>query len=314
MKTLFAVDDDVAMLQMMAKALLPYEYEMTWTGGVTGALVKMHSVMPEIIILDVMMPDGGGYPLARAIRADSGLYKIPILFASCMGDAPEVDHALKQGGDSYLLKPFSLKELLDKLQALEELTARIKRVHPDTGLLALEAIEREVDHKIFRKERFALCYMAFDNYEPFLAVKGAGEGLRLVRWFAQLLQETLKQQGLGEACTGYLGRDYFLAMVEEEQCEHFCQALSRAFDHGVQPFYTRDESAGCHVVLERHPGVVTSHPLMTLRIEGALQENGNFSNSHDMLHFLQQSMKNRDHRPDRRSFRWEGKSGARREA
>lgn len=307
MKKLFAVDDDVSMLQMMAKALQPYDYSLTWSGGAIGSMEKIHAAAPEAVILDVMLPDGGGYQIARAIRADAQLYKLPILFASAMADAPEVEYALKQGGDSYLMKPFSLKELLDKLQALEELSARIGRVHPDTGLPALEALGRELDHKIFRKDAFSLCYMAFDNFDPFMAAKGNGEGLKLVRWFSNALQATVKRLNLKEAQLGYLGRDYFLAIVDTNHCDAFCEAISAEFEEGVRQFYRKEEVDGCHIVASVNSGVMTSYPLMMLHVAVAAHENGNYSSSHDILQHLQQSMKHRDAKPEHGLYKWKRK-------
>ena len=89
---------------------------------------------PDLAILDVVMPKVNGYELCRHIRRDPLIYLTPILMLSALGGEPEMAHALEQGADDYLIKPFDVGVLFSKVKSLFEKQARIMQKSQLTGL------------------------------------------------------------------------------------------------------------------------------------------------------------------------------------
>ncbi len=111
------IDDDMELLKMLKKYFETKKYEiMTAENGVEG----LHKIklQPDIILLDVNMPDMDGIEVCRRIRDKVAC---PILFLTARVDEQDVVNGLSSGGDDYILKPFSLKELDARI------TAHLKR-------------------------------------------------------------------------------------------------------------------------------------------------------------------------------------------
>ena len=115
-KKILLVDDDESILLMIETVLRKEGYTNIYTASCgEDALQSAQSISPDLILLDIMLPDFDGYEVCKNIRLQS---MIPILFLSAKSD--EVDKLLSyaMGGDEYITKPFSPKELLAKIKAI----------------------------------------------------------------------------------------------------------------------------------------------------------------------------------------------------
>jgi len=108
--------DDEADLRYLVKAALQKEgyTECYLAASVEEGITAFHSYKPSLVILDVMLPDGDGYELCKIIREHS---HIPILFLSAKADEVDKLLGLAIGGDDYITKPFSPKEVAFRVKA-----------------------------------------------------------------------------------------------------------------------------------------------------------------------------------------------------
>ncbi len=108
-------------------AILEKHYEIEWaTNGKTG-LEKARELIPDIIVSDVMMPQMDGFEMLKNLRADIRTDHIPVVILTARGDFDSKITGLEIGADHYLVKPFSEKELLLKLNNLLELRRKMQR-------------------------------------------------------------------------------------------------------------------------------------------------------------------------------------------
>lgn len=114
--TILVVEDDPA-LQPLLVALLEDEHYQTLTAS-TGAeaLQQLAVTTPDLVLLDLRLPDIDGYELCQRIRASQGP-QLPILMLSANRDPRDVIHALHVGATDYLRKPFDTEELLLEIRA-----------------------------------------------------------------------------------------------------------------------------------------------------------------------------------------------------
>ena len=82
------------------------------------ALDKVRSESPDLVLLDVMMPRKNGYEVCQEIRADAGLQGTRILMLTAKGRETEVTKGLAMGADAYMTKPFSTRDLVQKVREL----------------------------------------------------------------------------------------------------------------------------------------------------------------------------------------------------
>ena len=114
--TIWIVEDDAVILEGLTYSLTQEGYQVLTSGTVRDALSLLERNTPfDFCLLDVMLPDGTGFEICRAIRARS---QVPILFLTACSDEVNTVMALEQGADDYIAKPFHLRELLARMKAI----------------------------------------------------------------------------------------------------------------------------------------------------------------------------------------------------
>jgi two-component system, OmpR family, KDP operon response regulator KdpE len=139
---ILVVDDDPAILRALHRNLTARGYEVTSCESGEEALRAVAERVPDLVILDLMLPGMSGADVCREIRAESA---VPILVLSARGEERAKVHALDLGADDYLTKPFGMDELLARVRAL---LRRLPALPPDehelaAGNLRLDPTTRE---------------------------------------------------------------------------------------------------------------------------------------------------------------------------
>jgi len=128
-KSILVVDDEIGLLTMIRSIFQGAGYKQIITTTSAREALKIISVkMPDMIILDIMMPEIDGFELLQEIRAIS---KVPVLMLTAKGDADDRFAGFELGADDYLVKPFLPKELLLRVQAI------MKRVYPTNNHIVI---------------------------------------------------------------------------------------------------------------------------------------------------------------------------------
>jgi len=109
------VDDDERLREIVGMALEGEGYRVRPAGSAESAAALLEDEVPDLLILDVMLPGRDGFELCREIRTTSG---IPILMLTAKTDTVDVVVGLESGADDYVTKPFVTKELVARIRAL----------------------------------------------------------------------------------------------------------------------------------------------------------------------------------------------------
>jgi DNA-binding response OmpR family regulator len=188
-------DDNSDMRGYLARSLGAHWRVELATDGL-AALDAARSSLPDIIVSDVMMPGLDGYALLRALREDPRTRLIPFVLLSARAGEEAVLEGLDAGADDYLVKPFSARELVARVQTHLQM-ARIRKEAADTERELAEtraALLADVERK--NKELEAFSYsVSHDLRAPLSAING----------FCQLLLAKCAAQ-LDEQTTGYVHR------------------------------------------------------------------------------------------------------------
>ena len=128
MKKILVVDDDKILRTVLKHTLEQQGYQVTVAGSGKEALVLFEKDTPDIVVSDVSMPGMDGFDFCRQLRSQPSGQLIPFIFLSARGklDDRVLGHSI--GADDYLTKPFEMKELLAKIEALIE---RSRRIHAE---------------------------------------------------------------------------------------------------------------------------------------------------------------------------------------
>lgn len=115
MKKVLVVDDEVFIRKMIEARLKPAGIAVIQAQNGMEAVEKAASEMPDLIIMDVMMPKMDGFKACEAIRSNPAVSGIPILMLTARGQAADMEKAMALGIIEYITKPFSPKDLADKV-------------------------------------------------------------------------------------------------------------------------------------------------------------------------------------------------------
>jgi DNA-binding response OmpR family regulator len=119
-QTILVVDDDTAILDMITQVLIEEDYQVVTANNGRSAVDLAHEQLPQLILLDLMMPEMNGWQVVEALRISPKTRPIPILLLSARREMASAAGEL--GVTAYLEKPFDLDELLDRVQHLLRLT------------------------------------------------------------------------------------------------------------------------------------------------------------------------------------------------
>jgi two-component system, OmpR family, response regulator len=129
------VDDEPNIRDLLATSLRFAGYEIQTAANGAQAVTAVVESEPDIILLDVMLPDMNGFSVTKKLR-DSGI-QAPILFLTARDDVEDKITGLTVGGDDYLTKPFSLDEVVARIQAI---LRRTKTVDAETAVIDAGAV------------------------------------------------------------------------------------------------------------------------------------------------------------------------------
>jgi two-component system response regulator RegX3 len=114
-RTILMVEDEASITEPLAEALDREGFDTRVAGTVADALAAADTEMPDLVLLDVMLPDGSGYDVCRTLREKS---KVPIIMLTARGEETDRVVGLELGADDYIVKPFSAREVAARIRAV----------------------------------------------------------------------------------------------------------------------------------------------------------------------------------------------------
>lgn len=118
MPKILIVDDDVTITNLMQMLVSMEGHQPTAVNDSLKAIETAHSINPDLITLDLMMPDLTGFELCELLRNDPKFANIPIVIVSAKDDLESKEKAKRVGATDYITKPFGMDEFIGKIKAL----------------------------------------------------------------------------------------------------------------------------------------------------------------------------------------------------
>ena len=140
-QTIVVIEDDQDLCTLLEYNLGKSGYRVVTLNRVGGALQEIEKVRPDLILLDVMLPDGDGFEFCRELRAHSPTSRVPVLFLTARSQETDRVVGLEIGGDDYITKPFSPRELTARIKA----NLRRQRQSPSRKVLSTQGLVIDFD-------------------------------------------------------------------------------------------------------------------------------------------------------------------------
>ena len=151
---LLVVDDEPNIRDLLASSLRFAGFEVSIAGDGNGALKTVEKTSPDLVVLDVMLPDMDGFTVARRLRERD--VTTPILFLTARDDMADKVQGLTVGGDDYVTKPFGLEEVIARIRAILRRTHAIENLDEDAHEVYRAEVEVDLSPTEFKLLRYLM--------------------------------------------------------------------------------------------------------------------------------------------------------------
>ena len=159
MTLIYVVEDDPDIREIETIALKNSNYTVSAFDRASAFFQRMDNLLPDLVLLDIMLPDQNGYDIIRRLRKDPATARIPVIMVTAKTAEMDLVRGLDEGADDYIRKPFSVMELLSRVRALLRRTS-------DEGVKLLQTGDIRMDlerHVVFSGEnQIELTYKEFE--------------------------------------------------------------------------------------------------------------------------------------------------------
>lgn len=263
---ILVVDDDPNIRELIVETLSEDKYLSIEARDGKEALEICQVERPDIIVLDVMMPDLDGLEVCLQLRGEALTSHIPIILLTAKGLLEDKIKGMETGADDYLTKPFDPLELEARISMHLRRSVRDGEASPLTGLPGNRAIEEAIESRILEELRFAVCYIDLDDFKAYNDRYGFLAGSEVIKLTTQAILESLEKYGGSEDFVGHIGGDDFLVVTEMERAPLIAQEVIRLFDARIPSRYDPEDRERGGIISTDRSGKLNEFSIMTISI------------------------------------------------
>jgi diguanylate cyclase (GGDEF)-like protein len=230
------VEDDYDISNMLRIFFSNEGYHVEIAARGNDALEKCRKKLPDLIVLDIMLPDMDGYDVCLALRTTTRTSHIPIIFLTQKDERSDRIRGLELGADDYITKPFDIEELKLRVGTAIRTHQRLNMTNPTTGLPSSRLIEEQL-RTLMRANNWTYIQIGIDHLGPFSDKYGFVAGDEVLRFGAFLLNEIDDQLGTLNDFIGHAGGDTFVLITLSDNVPVLVDKLRQRFNEDVLSHY-----------------------------------------------------------------------------
>ena len=251
-----------------------------------SALQKIYEIKPDLVIMDVFLPDMDCHSLCRRLSQDPRTTQIPIIVLSTTGSIDDEIAILESGADDYLTKPFNLRELVARINAHLRRMDHERDVNPLTGLAGTSCIESDILKRISDpSKKFGILRVDLDNLKAFNDVYGLLHGDKVIKLVAEVLREVIKTSGNKDDFIGHIGGDNFVVITSSGNVEAISNQITSEFDRRIHACYHKDDVERGYITRDKE-----RHSLLSMSIGCATNRDRDIHNYQDFERISNEAM------------------------
>ncbi len=233
---LLLIEDDYDLAEMLMLYFADQDYQVFHADSGEAGIELARSKYPQVILLDVMMPEIDGYETCRRLRQASLTRYIPIIFLTQRDERANKVKGLELGADDYVTKPFDVEELRLRIGSVIRRATQESLHEHRTGLPTATLVEEELERREIASAAYTDLRFMVKGFKAYCEIYGFLAGNEVFAFTARILREAVTTVGTAEDFIGLLG-DEFVVFTNPESADKVRDMVMLEFEAGINTYY-----------------------------------------------------------------------------
>ncbi len=287
---IMVVEDDLDISKMLRIYFDSQGYEVLVANRGNDALDTVRKKLPNVVILDINLPDIDGYEICRILRSHTRTSYVPIIFLTQKDERSDKIAGLELGADDYITKPFDIEELKLRVEGAIRRSQREALSHPVTNLPAGKLIEEQLKKVKESKDPWTFLYFGIKNVTPFKEVAGPIAVNEILIFLADIMREAIEVHGSLDDFAGQASDHDFIILTTPTAAPVICKMVTERFNsqnNVFYPFLIREQGVVTYTDMD---GVTHESDFMKLAVGVVSSSDGPFA---DIVQITEDAAENR---------------------
>ncbi len=276
------VEDDINLRTILKMQLERAHYVVRAAENGEEGLGMIETEIPDLVLLDVMMPGMDGYEVCRRIKTDIATANVPVIMLTARSEQEDKIRGLTGGANDYLTKPYEPDELLARVRNILQWSRLQRAANPLTGLPGNVVIENELRQRLHVGEAFCFFYIDIDNFKGFNDYYSFRRGDEAIKLTSSILSSAVMLEGSGGDFVGHVGGDDFVLIVDQDHANAVIEEVIQEFDHKIPKLYDPEDRRRGYIETQDRQGKTVRYPIMTLTIAAVTNRERNVQHVGEM--------------------------------
>ena len=233
---ILVVEDDLDVAEMLNAYFRVQGYEVFTVNWGEDGVRACQTIDPDLVVLDIRLPDIDGYEVARRLRTDRRTQDVPIIFLTEKRDRADRLHGLELGADDYITKPFDVQELRLRVRNALRRANQGSLNNPVSGLPD-GALVNEKLYEMLQKGKWSLLLVSIINLDVFRDLYGFVASDDVLRAISLMVHNAMREVGGADDFVGHLTPTDFVLMVSPGNLPSLQDRIRTRLEQSLDYFY-----------------------------------------------------------------------------
>lgn len=233
---ILVVEDDLDVAEMLNAYFRVQGYDVFTVNWGEDGVRACQANRPDLVILDIRLPDIDGYEVARRLRGDRRTADVPIIFLTEKREREDRLHGLELGADDYITKPFDVQELRLRVRNALKRMSQGSLTNPVSGLPEGALVDERL-RAALEKHESAILLVSFENLDTFRESYGFVASDDVLRAVSMMIQNALRETEGGDDFLGHIGTSEFVMVLDPSRAVEMEQRTRGRLEQSVDYFY-----------------------------------------------------------------------------
>ena len=230
------IEDDLDVAEMLNAYFRVQGYDVFTVNWGEDGVRSCQTIHPDLVILDIRLPDIDGYEVARRLRGDRRTADVPIIFLTEKRDRSDRLQGLELGADDYITKPFDVQELRLRVRNALKRVSQGSLTNPVTGLPEGALVDEKLS-EVIGKDGVAALFVSIENMDYFREAYGFVASDDVLRAISLMIVNTMREVSRPEDFLGHVNGTDFILILPPSNLMALSDKLRARLEQSMEYFY-----------------------------------------------------------------------------